>query len=163
MDAYETILARRSVRKYKPDPVPRELLERVIDAGRLAPTALNEQPWEFVVITEREKLRALAGITDHGKFIADAGACIVVLSRPCKYYLEDGSAASTQLMLGARALGLGTCWVAGDKKPYAARIVALCGAPSDYRLVSLIAIGYAVEDDIRPKRSLEDVGHWGAF
>ena len=163
MDPYETILSRRSVRKYRPDPVSRDLLSKVIDAGRLAPTARNEQPWDFVVITDRAKLGQIADITDHGKFIADAPACIVVLCRAGKYYLEDGSAATTQMMLAARALGLGTCWVAGDKKAYAPQIVKLTGAPGDLKLVALIAIGYAVEDAHQPKRVLDEVLHWETF
>jgi nitroreductase len=163
MDPYDAILSRRSVRSYRPDPVSRELLAKVIDAGRLAPTARNEQPWEFVVVTDKAKLRQIADITDHGKFIADAPACVVVLCRAGKYYLEDGSAATTQMMLAARALGLGTCWVAGDKKDYAPQIVQLTGAPGDFKLVALVAVGYAVDDAHQPKRAIDDVLHWETF
>ncbi len=163
MDAYQTVLQRRSVRKYKPDPVPRGLLEKVIDAARLAPTARNEQPCAFVVLTDRDKLQQVGNLTDHGKFIADTPACIVVLSADTKYYLEDGSAATTQLMIAAKTLGLDTCWVAGDKKPYAPAIVAACGAPADYRLVALVAIGYGADIPDPPKRPLAEVVHWETF
>ena len=163
MDAYEAVLKRRSVRKYKPDPVARELLLKVLDAARLAPTARNEQPCDFVVITQRQKLRELASLGENARLIGDAAACIVVLSRPCNYYLEDGSAATTQLMIAAAALGLGTCWVAGDKKPYAAKVVELCGAPPEFKLVALIAIGYAADIPTPPKRPLAEVVHWETF
>lgn len=163
MDALEALARRRSVRKYRPDAVPRELLEKLVDAGRLAPTARNEQPWEFIVVTDRAGLRRIAGLTDYGKFIADAPACIVVLSRPTKYYLEDGSAATTQILVAATALGLGSCWVAGDKKRYAAEIVALCSAPADYRLVALVAVGYAAETPRPAKRPLAEVLHWERY
>jgi nitroreductase len=163
MDAMNALTTRRSVRKYKPDPVSRELLEQIVDAGRLAPTARNVQPWEFVVVTDPERRRRLADLSEFGKFIADAPACIIVLSRPTKYFLEDGSAATTNMLNAAAALGLGNCWVAGDKKSYAADIVALCGAPPDLQLISLIAIGYAVEIPSPSKRPLAEVLHWEHF
>jgi nitroreductase len=164
MDAYDITLARRSVRKYQPTAVARELLTKVVDAARLAPTARNEQPWDFVIVTDAAKRRQLAQLASHnGPFIADAPACIVVLCRPTPYYLEDGSAATTQMMIAARALGLGTCWIAGDKKPYAEPIVDAVGAPPTHKLVSLVAIGYAADIPAPPKRPLDDVLHWEQF
>jgi len=165
MDAMQMLTSRRSVRKFKPDPVPREMLEKIVDAGRLAPTARNVQPWEFVVVTDAAKRAALAEVNDHGKFIAQAPACIVVLSQPTKYYLEDGAAATTNMLNAAAALGLGSCWVAGDKKPYAAKIVQMVGAPPDMRLVASIALGYP-DETLTPavkKRALADVLHWERF
>jgi len=75
-------------------------------AARLAPTARNVQPWEFVVVTEASKRRQLAALTDHGKFIAEAPVCVAVLSHETKYYIEDCSAATTSILLAAAALGL---------------------------------------------------------
>ena len=159
MDAIEVLKTRRSVRAYTDAPVPREIIEDVIDCGRLAATAINIQPWEFVVVTSRELLRSIAETTDYGKFIADAPVCVVVLCEDTKYYLEDGSAATENILLAARAHGLGSCWVAGDKKPYAADICRLVGAPQGYKLVSLIPMGYPAESSQKPKRPLSDVLH----
>jgi nitroreductase len=72
MDAIEVLKTRRSVRAYRSEPVPRKIIEDVIDCGRLAATAINIQPWEFVVVTEPAMLRRIAETTDHGKFIAQA-------------------------------------------------------------------------------------------
>jgi nitroreductase len=154
---------RRSVRAYTRAPVPRKIIEDIVDCGRLAPTANNVQPWEFVVITDPELLRRIAVITEYGKFIADAPVCVVVLSRDTKYYLEDGSAATENILLAARAHGLGSCWVAGDKKPYASEICRLVGAPRGYKLVSLIPIGYPAESPEKTKRPLSDVLHWEKY
>jgi nitroreductase len=88
----------------------------MVDCRRLAATAVNIQPWEFVVVTDPEALRSIANTTDFGGFIADAPAYIVVICRETKYYLEDGSAATKNILLAARVHGLGSCWVAGDKK-----------------------------------------------
>ena len=163
MDAIEVMKTRRSVRAYIGAPVPKETIEDVIDCGRLAATAINIQPWEFVVVTGRELLRSIAQSTDHGKFISDAPVCVVVLCEDTKYYLEDGSAATENILLAARAHGLGSCWVAGDKKPYASDICHLVGAPPGYKLVSLIPMGYPAESPERPKRPLSDVLHWDKY
>jgi len=163
MDAIEALKTRRSVRAYTRATVPREIIEDVIDCGRLAATAVNIQPWEFVVVTDPEMLCKIAETTDHGKFIADVPVCVVVLCQDTKYYLEDGSAATENILLAARAHGLGSCWVAGDKKPYASQICRLVGAPRGYKLVSLIPMGYPAESFEKPKRPLADVLHWEKY
>ena len=114
-------------------------------------------------MTEAALRRKLAQTADYGRFIADAPVCVVVLCRDTKYYLEDGSAATQNILLAARAHGLGACWVAGDKKPYAADICKIVDAPDGFRLVSLIPMGYPAEDSLKPKRPLADVLHWEKY
>lgn len=154
---------RISVRKYEERPIEREKLENIIDAARLAPTARNEQPWEFVVVTEKSMLEKLAGLTDYGRFIRQAPACIIVFCRDTKYYLEDGSAATTYILLAATEQGLGSCWVAGDKKPYADDIRRTLNVPEGYKLVSLVSLGYSAEYHPKEKRSLAEVIHWEKY
>ncbi|MGC8737898.1 MAG: nitroreductase family protein [Candidatus Hydrogenedens sp.] len=163
MDAIEAIRTRRSVRRYLNKEVPKELLETIVDCGRLSATARNEQPWEFIVIVDKELKRNVAEQTDNGKFISEAGACIAVVCKDTKYYIEDGSAATQNILVSARALGLGSCWVAGDKKPYCSSILKLLNVPETYRLVSLIAIGYPESIPSPHKRSLNEVLHWNCF
>jgi len=164
MDALEALRTRRSCRRFAARDVPRDLVEKVVDAGRLAATARNDQPWEFVVVTDPAARRKIAGMTDYGPFIADAPVCIAVLCKDTKYYLEDGSAATQNILLAAHALGLGACWVAGDKKPYAPKIAGLLGAPEGVRLVALVALGWP-EGKLPnpPKRTLPEVLHWEKF
>jgi len=163
MDAIKVLKTRRAVRAYKREPVPRNIIEDIVDCGRLAATAINMQLWEFVVVTKPDALRSIAKTTDFGGFITDAPVCVVVLCRDTKYYLEDGSAATENILLAARAHGLGSCWVAGDKKPYAAEIYRLVGAPPGYKLISLIPIGYPAESPEKSKRPLSDVLHWEKY
>jgi nitroreductase len=163
MDAIEALKTRRAVRAYRREPVPRNIIEDIVDCGRLAATAINIQPWEFVVVTNPEMLRRIANIAEYGKFIADAPVCVVVLCRETNYYLEDGSAATENILLAARAHGLGSCWVAGDKKPYAVDICRLVGAPPGHKLISLIPIGYPAESPEKAKRPLSDVLHWDKY
>jgi nitroreductase len=161
METLKAIANRYSTRKFTDQPVPKDVLEKIVDAGRVAPTARNEQPWEFVVITEPEALKTVGGMTDHGTFIADGTACIAVYCKEGKYYLEDGCAATENILVAATDLGVQQCWVAGDKKPYCPKISEYLGVPEGYKLVALIALGYeASEGHPKEKRPLEDVIHW---
>jgi nitroreductase len=144
--------------------VPEEYLNEIIDCARLAPSANNIQPWEFIVITDKEKLNFIAGLIDYGIFIKDAGAGIVVVSKKTKYYLEDCSAATQNILLAATDLGLGSCWIAGDKKAYAQNVLKYLCVPQDYVLVSIISIGYAAGQPKCPtKRTLKNVLHMEIF
>jgi len=163
MDAIACLKTRRSVRLYKKDNVSRDIIEDIVDCGRLAASAINIQPWVFVAVDDAELRQRLADTTDHGKFIADAPWCVAVFCRSVKYYLEDGSAATQNILNAARAHGLGSCWVAGDKKPYAARIGELLGVPPDHRLISLVAIGHTTEVPSPEKRQLRDVLRWNRY
>ena len=105
--------------------------------------------------------RQLADLTDCGKFIAEAPVCIAIFSQETKYYLEDGSAATTQLLVAAHALGLGACWVAGHKKPYVDTVQRMLDVPRGYRLISLIALGHQDKPSLqRDKRPLDELLHW---
>jgi nitroreductase len=164
MEALEALKRRRSVRKFESRAVARELIETLVDAGRLAATARNVQPWEFVVVTDPATRKKLAETTDYGKFIAESPVCIVVFCKDTKYYLEDGSAATENILLAATALGLGSCWVAGDKKSYGRKIADMLNVPKDYALISLVAVGYPAEaPKMPPKRALDEVIHWETF
>ena len=163
LDAIDVLKTRRSVRVYRRGPVPGTIIEDIVECGRMAASAVNIQPWEFVAVTNPGALRRIAKTTDYGGFILDAPACVVVVCRDTKYYLADGSAATENILLAARAHGLGSCWVAGDKKPYAAEICQLVAAPPGYKLVSLIPIGYSAESPIKSKRPLSDVLHWEKY
>jgi nitroreductase len=163
MDCISALKTRRSVRAYTGDPLSRQVIEDIIDCGRLAATAINIQPWEFVVVTDRRTLQAIAEIADYGKFIAQAAACVVVLCKDTKYYVEDGATASQNILVAARAHGLGSCWVAGSKTFYATKICRMVGAPKSHKLISLLALGHPAEEPQKDKRPLAEVLHWEKF
>lgn len=157
-EVLKVLKERRSIRSYQKKEIPDEVIRDIIDCARFAPTARNLQPWKFVVVTDENLRNKLAEITDYGKFIAEAPVCIVVFCEDTKYYLEDGSAATTYILLAAKAYGLGSCWVAGDKKPYAEEIRRLLDVPAGYKLISLISIGYCKGSVSVPfKKTLEEV------
>lgn len=163
MDAIECLKTRRSVRAYEDKPVPREILEDIVDCGRLAASAINIQPWAFIVVTDSALKKRVADATDYGKFIEQAGACIAVFCQDGKYYLEDGSAATQNILNAAHAHGLGACWVAGDKKAYAANIGQMLGLPQDYKLISLVPVGYPAQNPSPAKKPLSEVMHWERY
>lgn len=164
MDFWEVVRKRVSVREYSDQEVEQDKLKNIIDAAHLAPTARGEEPWEFIVVTEKKSLEELANITDHGKFLKGAAAGIIVVSKDTKYYLEDGSAATENILLAAASLGIGSCWIAGDKKPYGANICKYLGVPDGYKLVSVISLGYPkIEPKPHQKRKVEDLLHWENF
>lgn len=160
MEFFEVVKNRKSVRDYSDKAVSKDLVEKIVDAGRLAATARNEQPWEFVATSDKKVLKKICDMCPNGPFIKDASHLVAVFSKDTKYYIEDCSAATQNMLLAIEALGLGGCWVAGDKKDYADHIRKIFNAPDGYKLVSMITIGYPKKEEItHAKRSLRDVLH----
>ncbi len=140
------IKSRRSIRKYRDTPVPAEAIQDALECARQAPTARNEQPWLIGTVQDRETLTRLASLAEYGSFIGSARVCFAVFTEKAqKYYLEDGCAATMQLILGLWAHGVGSCWVAGDKKGYADDVRKLLNVPEHYTLVALVPAGYPAD------------------
>lgn len=163
MDAITCLKTRRSIRQYTAAAIPAATIEDLVDCARLAPTAMNRQPWTFVVVREAATRARLAELTGHAGFLAAAPACVAVFCQTGDYWVEDGSAATLNLLNAARAHGLGGCWVAGHPLDYARPIAALLGAPEGHVLLSLVAIGHPAEDPAPEKRPLADVLRWERF
>jgi len=156
------VRSRRSIRKYRDTPVPEQVIADALECARQAPTAKNEQPWIFGTVREAALRKQIADLTDNGKFIAQAPVCFAVFSeRSQKYYLEDGCAATMQLILGLWSFGVASCWVAGDKKPYAENVRKLLDVPEKYTLVALVPAGYPAEmkasEFIVKKKDIEEI------
>lgn len=164
MEFFDVICKRASVRKYKNQQIDKGLLIRLVDSGRRAPTARAQEPWEFVVITDKGVLKKLAQIAENGRFIENATAGIVIFCKSTKYYLEDGCAATENILLAAADAGLGSCWIAGDKKDYAKDLGMILNSPTDLKLVSIISLGLPLKEENQiKKRSIEQVLHWENF
>lgn len=165
MNVVTTVIkCRHSIRKFKPDPVSDLALSDAIECARHAPTAMNAQPWLFGVIKDKGTLRKIAELTDYGKFIGDAAACVAVFGeKSAKYYLEDCCAATENLIIALQAYGVGSCWVAGEKKPYAGAVRTLLSVPDGYTLVSLVPAGLPADLSIAPKKDLKKVLFYEKF
>ncbi len=170
----ESILAflksRRSIRRYRPDPVPEAMVEQLLEAGRWAPSATNRQPWRFIVIRDAA-IRKEVG--QHAAFyfirwahVAEAPLIIALCgdagNRAYHQYLhEDVGLAGAQIMLQATALGLGSCWVGGLDRLAIAAILKL---PENVELVGLLTIGFSAEEPPPPVRKpLADLVHYEVY
>ena len=161
MDVLEAIRKRRSVRRFTGDPVPRGDLEAIVDAGRLATTGSNQQPWDFIVVTDRAMIGELGTTSD---WIKKAGAIIAVVMDPSsRWWMEDGSAAVENMLLAVTALGYGACWLEGYTLPREEAFKELLGIPQERRLLTIIPVGVPAEWPTREKRSLEEVIHWERY
>ncbi|NQV04160.1 MAG: nitroreductase family protein [Candidatus Omnitrophica bacterium] len=161
MDLFEAIKERKSVREYSEKEIEKALIEKIIDAGRLAATARNEQPWEFIATYDKDVLKQICDMCPNGPFIKDAQCLITVFSKHTKYYLEDCSAATQNMLLAIEALGLGGCWVAGDKKDYIEEVRKIFNVPEGHKLVSMISVGYPKKKQgPKAKKTLKDMLHW---
>jgi nitroreductase len=161
MDALEAIRKRRSVREYTGDSIPREDLEKIVDAGRLAASGSNRQPWDFIVVTDRamiDKLKVAA------EWMEKAGAIITVVMDPSsRWWVEDGSAAVENMLIASTALGYGSCWLEGYTLRWEEELKALLGIPKEKRLLTLVPIGVPMEWPVKEKKSLEEVIHWERY
>lgn len=161
MDALEAIRKRRSVRKYTGEPIPREDLEQIVDAGRLAASGNNKQPWEFIVITERTMIERLKIAS---QWMEKAGAIIAVVMDPSStWWKEDGAAAVENILIASTALGYGSCWLEGYTLPLEGKLKNLLGIPGEKRLLTLIPLGVPVEWPTRPKKPLAEVMRWEKY
>ncbi len=166
MNAIETLIKRRSVRVFNDRDLSKKDLELIAEAGRFAPTARNVQPWKFIIVTEKKTLERVGKLAENGSFISSCKACIAVFCEDTKYYLEDGCAATVNMLNAAAALGIGSCWVAGDKKPYCRDISEMLNMPEGFKLVSLIALGYPEDGNAlgsANKKPLNEIIIWEKF
>jgi nitroreductase len=161
MDAFEAIHKRRSVREFTGDPIPREHIEKIVDAGRMAATGYNRQPWEFIVVTDQEMIDKLKVAA---RWMENAGAIIAVALDPTtKYWLEDGSAAVENMLIASTALGYGSCWLEGYTLPREEEFKELLGVPDNRRLLTLVPIGVPVGWPTKEKKTLSEVLHWEKY
>ncbi len=157
MDFYEIVRTRRSVRAYQPSVIPEEVLERVLDAARIAPSGSNRQPTRLILIRDEERKRRVAELCHGQTFIATAPVVIAACGRDIQYnrgewmgrcsVIVDVAIAVDHLTLAARAEGLGTCWIGSFDGP---ALKQFLGLPEDVEVVALTPLGYPQGDPFRP-------------
>jgi nitroreductase len=144
----DVIRERGSVRRYEDRPISKDLLEQVLEAARLAQSAANRQPWEFVVIQKKDMKKKLASISE--SFVDGAAAVIVCIANPenCGHvgsldsYLVDVAIAVENMALVSWELGLGSCWIGAYDEE---KVRQLLGIPENLRVASLLSLGYPME------------------
>lgn len=163
MDVYECIKQRRSVRSYREREVEEEKLKQVLDAGRLAPSASNQQNWKFVVVRDARLRAELMEAAKGQQYVGQAPVVIAACATdsdhvmPCGHpsHLVNLAIAIDHMTLAARELGLGTCWIgAFDQEP----VRRALGIPGSVEVVELLPLGYPAEwPSPRPRKPLEEI------
>ena len=170
MKVFDAICLRRSIRKYKSNPVEKAKLQRILEAGRLSPSAVNKQPWHFIVVTDssvRESLRASYGQS----WFVNAPIIIVVCADPSRAWVRrdgeefwkvDGAIALQDMILCATEEGLGTCWIGAFSEEPARRVLKI---PQNIRIVAMTPLGYPDESkkpvsDRKPLNEITHYEHW---
>ena len=148
----ETILSRHSVRKFTGESINEDDLNAIIKAGMAAPSAMNIQPWSFIVITDKIILKNLCNSLPYAKMLDKAGAAIVVCGDSKEAnWVVDCAAATENILLAAHALGYGAVWTAAYK--YESRIESVrkeCKIPNDIIPLNVIPIGVPVDKNVEP-------------
>lgn len=167
MDVMEAIKRRRSIRQYKAQDVPEEILSAVLDCARIAPSAGNRQPWTFIAVKTQAMRDQLAEAAGKQRMIGQAPVVIVVCAdlEACGaryedrgrtlYAFQDTAAAVENMMLAAVSFGLGTCWVGAFKETEARRILDL---PANLKPVAMMPLGYPDQErgprDLKPREEV---------
>jgi len=168
METWDAIRARRDVRGYTDEPLTREELERILEAGRRAPSSQNWQPWDFVVVTDRDALRELSQVWRGARHVAESAATIALVAPVHEDHLQrervqyDLGQATANIMLVAADLGIGSGHAAVTDQEQAQRVL---GFPDGYFCAYLIGLGYPADRPLRPlqkpeRRPFDDVVHW---
>jgi nitroreductase len=169
MELFEAIRSRRSVRTYTDAPVPEELLLEVVTAAMYAPSAGNQQPWHFVVVTDKNLLERASIVHPYVKMAAKAPAAVLIcadlsLEKFPGYWVQDCAAATQNLLLAAHAKGLGAVWT--GIYPMQDRVEAftkLFETPASVVPLGLIVLGYRENQPAPQDRYRPDRVHWNGW
>lgn len=170
MDVFESIKTRRSTRRYKPENVSEDQVEKLLEAAIMAPSGGNMQPWDFTIIRDENQKKALARAALGQSFIATAPVVIVVCAnkprtarrygdRGAEFYsLQDTAAATQNILLAATAMGLAGCWVGAFNDDAVSNVL---GLPKNIRPVVILPIGVPGESPRMPPRiPLKEILHY---
>jgi len=158
MDAIDCILTRRSIRKYTRQSIPDEIIKELLEAGVSAPSAGNQQPWQFIIIDNREVLDESSQVLPNGKLLKDANKAILVcgdlnLETHKGYWPIDCSAATQNILLAAHAKGLGACWLGiYPREERVENLKKLFKTPEHIIPFSVISLGFPDEESKKVDR-----------
>jgi nitroreductase len=170
METLEAIFTRRSIREYTSQAVPEELVQELLAAAMQAPSAGNQQPWHFILVTERKQLNELADVLPFGKMLKTAPLAVVVsadlkLEKYPGFWVQDCSAATQNLLLAAHARGLGAVWL--GVYPLEERVAGLkqvLELPGQVGPLCVVALGYPAAKPAPPARRYDETrlhhNHW---
>jgi len=158
MDLFETVEARKSIRKYKPETITEKQLGKILEAARLAPSAANRQPWRFVVVQDKNLKTKVAEAANSQTFLKDASAIVVATADPevsARWHEKDTMIALEHMALAAAALGYGTCWIGAFDADEIKKILKI---PEKIKVVALMPIGVPDEKPTaKPRKDFHEI------
>ncbi|MCG3212664.1 MAG: 5,6-dimethylbenzimidazole synthase [Anaerolineae bacterium] len=163
MDVFEAVRTVLAVRQYQDKAVPPAIIRRIVEAGRLTGSSMNQQPWQFIVVEERATLRKLGALIRTGPYLAQAPLAIVVAVEQTQYAVSDGSRAIQSMLLTAWAEGVGSNWVGFTGM---SEVSALLGIPAGLEVLAVLSFGYPARklgEGHKRRKSLAEVAHRGRF
>ena len=166
MEVYECVRTRRTIRRFKPDPVPEATITRVLRAARWAPSSRNQQPWHFIVVRDRDILRSIGEIATSGQFVGDAPVAIAIVMDGADRADLDAGRALQQMELVAWAEGLGTCFVGLRVEEQNKKVKELLNIPARMELITLLPFGYRPDGSDRHgkrRKPLSEIAHSETF
>ena len=166
MNVYDCIRTRRTVRNFKPDPVPPELIHKLVQVVRWSPSSSNLQPWHVVVVTERDTIKKLGEIATQGSFIGDAPLAIAVVMEETNRAALDAGRAIQQMELLAWSEGMGTCFVGFREQSQQDAVKELLEIPQDMELITVLPFGYRGDTPKGtgvPRKAMSEMAHQGKF
>ena len=150
MEVFEGIRTLLAVRRYLDRPVPETVIRKILEAGRLTGSAMNVQPWHFIVVQEGETLRRLGALARSGPYIAQAPLAIVVAVDKSVYAVSDASRAIHSMLLTAWSEGVGSNWVGFSNLD---NVNAVLGIPTALDVVAIVPFGYPADKIGRGKKN----------
>lgn len=162
MDVFDTIKDRRSIRTYKDERIPKDKLDKLMEAARLAPSAANRQIWKFIVVENEQIKRQLATACNKQAFVGTASHVVAGIGDPSqKWHQVDLAIALEHIVLEAVELGLGTCWIGAFNEDEVKRILKI---PQDKKVVALLTVGVPAESpDARQRKALEEIVSYNEY
>lgn len=164
MDTFECIRKRRDIRSFIDREVSDAVVIKIIEAGRLAPSAMNLQPWHFIAIKDRQIIRALGSLCTSGKFVVGASVVVVVVTDPSnKWHEIDGARAVQNMALTGWNEGVGCCWIGAIDR---ARVKELLNIPMNLHVLTVLPFGYPEQFVVKRKKnrkSIQEIYHREKF
>jgi nitroreductase len=162
MDVFKAIETRRSIRKYQDRPIPDDVLKKIFEAGRLAPSAANRQPWGLIVVRDPETKKAAAKACNDCDYVAKCDVLLVCFGDPeDRWYEIDAAVALENIALTAWDNGVGSCFIGYFSEDY---LKSLLHIPSALKVVSCMTLGYPDESPgARPRKNIDELVFWEKF
>ena len=166
MEVYDCIRSRRTVRNFKPDAVPNRVLNRILRAGRWAPSSSNVQPWHFIVIKDPATIKTMGAIATQGTFLGQAPLAIAIVMENAARPQLDAGRVIQQMELVAWSEGLGTCFVGLRAEEQQVALKELLSIPSEMELITILPFGYREEGFTGrgvARKSMSEIAHSEKF